>query len=306
MSAICEGCKKDFTDDPDKIQCTGKCKLFFHYSCVALSTTNLRREKKTVWICPACKKTSSTSSESKTNNSDVIKLIEELRRENENYKQEVLKKLELFEQSLQFTSDLVEKSNETNKNVQEELKQIKELNKKLLEENSSLQLKVSKLENDIIDLQQYSRRQNVEISNLPEVPNEKMDEVKMNIMNALGVDLSKNLTIVHRVPTTKKEKIKPIIMQFDSVASKSEFMKAAKLKKITADAVNSCFEKLPVYINDHLCPDLKKLLYDCKVFKRQNDFKYCWSKNGKIFLRKTEGSKIYRIKCNSDLNNVSS
>lgn len=303
MADQCEACKKSL-DDADKIVCSGRCKLLFHFACVGYSKSSFRtlpKESKASWTCPACKKIPNVNHGSKVETSDYTKLfllIEELKNDSEKHKTEVLCELQDVKKSMEFEAA------KANEKLHQELKEIKEQNKALLEENQTLKKQIIDMKSDILDLQQYSRRLNVEISNFPETPNETMSEITESFMKILEVDLTENITAAHRVPTTKKGKCKPIIIQFNTTKAKSDFIKSAKAKRITANCINTNFESLPVYVNDHLCPELKKLLFECKVFKRENDFKFCWTKAGKVFLRKSDGSKIYRIKSNFDLTQI--
>lgn len=300
--AKCETCGVESTENSETIVCNGKCKLSFHLSCVGFTKSSykaLSKAKKDSWTCPACK-----LNDEKSAIGDLRKLMEEVKRENEEYKKSTLDRLNELQVSAEYSSKLLEETRETNKKLCDEMKSIKEQNAQLLEENKSLKLQISEMKSDIVELQQYSRRLNVEITNLPEVPQENIQDVLNNVMKALEVDLSTNIVASHRVSTTKPGKIKPIIIQFNNQSAKSVFMKAAKSKRLTADKVNSNLESLPIYCNDHLCPELKKLLYECKQFKRKNNFKYCWCKNGKLNLRQSEKSEIFKIKSLLDLNSV--
>ena len=46
-------------------------------------------------------------------------------------------------------------------------------------------------------------------------------------------------------------------------------------------------ERIEIY--DHLTPELQELLHSANNFKTQHDYKFCWAKNGAVFLRKNEG-----------------
>ena len=48
----------------------------------------------------------------------------------------------------------------------------------------------------------------------------------------------------------------------------------------------------------------KNLWEYVKTFKKANDFKFLWVKNGNILLRRNEGSKIFNIKKPSDLEEI--
>lgn len=49
------------------------------------------------------------------------------------------------------------------------------------------------------------------------------------------------------------------------------------------------------FINEILPPPIKKILYESKIYAKDKGFKFVWVSNGKVLLRKQEGSKIYRI-----------
>ena len=55
---------------------------------------------------------------------------------------------------------------------------------------------------------------------------------------------------------------------------------------------------------DHLSPRLQNLLYEVKRVKVEQHFKFCWAKNGAVFLRKTDTSRIIKIKSMDDLTDL--
>lgn len=57
---------------------------------------------------------------------------------------------------------------------------------------------------------------------------------------------------------------------------------------------HSPIEHLRIY--DHLTSRLQSLLFQAKRFQNDKKYMYCWTKNGSIFLRKTESSQIIRVK----------
>ena len=57
-----------------------------------------------------------------------------------------------------------------------------------------------------------------------------------------------------------------------------------------------------LYLYDHLTPRLQNLFFEAKKYKNAYDFKFCWAKNGFIYLRKTETSPIRKINSLDQLN----
>ena len=216
----------------------------------------------------------------------------------------MLKQLNDIQKSISYNSEVTDELLKTNKLIQEDLKQLKLENSQIKDENKDLRKILEVVKKEMIELKQYSRKLNIEVSNLPESENENISTIIDGLMSAIGLDAKNDLVAYHRVPTVNKNKVKPIIIKFNSAIAISDFITKAKVKKITADQINSCLTAVPVYFNDHLCPELKRLFYQCKMFKTENHFKFCWTKSGKIYLRKSDGSKIYCISCESDLLNV--
>ena len=63
------------------------------------------------------------------------------------------------------------------------------------------------------------------------------------------------------------------------------------------DAEQTC--QIRVY--DHLTPKTQDLLFQASICKRAYQFKFCWAKNGFVFLRKSESSPIVKLHCIEDL-----
>lgn len=61
-----------------------------------------------------------------------------------------------------------------------------------------------------------------------------------------------------------------------------------------------------IYINEMLCSANKKLLFDTKIFAKNNNFKYVWVRDGMIFIRKSDNQKYFVIKDFTDLNKINS
>ena len=58
-------------------------------------------------------------------------------------------------------------------------------------------------------------------------------------------------------------------------------------------------------IFDHLTPRLKQLLAHAKKVKEDNNFRFCWTKNSVVYLRKSEDSQRIKIQQQRDLDKFS-
>ncbi|KAG8264258.1 hypothetical protein J6590_014545 [Homalodisca vitripennis] len=51
-------------------------------------------------------------------------------------------------------------------------------------------------------------------------------------------------------------------------------------------------EASPVYINESLTQDKRKLLNAARIAQREKQYTFIWVKNGRIFLRKNQGDRV--------------
>lgn len=51
-------------------------------------------------------------------------------------------------------------------------------------------------------------------------------------------------------------------------------------------------------------PNLRKLYIQSKLFQKANKYKYLWTKNGRIFLRKGDDTKVIRVFPNIDFTKI--
>ena len=55
-------------------------------------------------------------------------------------------------------------------------------------------------------------------------------------------------------------------------------------------------------IYDHLTPQLQTLFIEARKTKRAFTYKFCWAKNGFVYLCKSEESAVYKLADLSELN----
>jgi hypothetical protein len=83
--------------------------------------------------------------------------------------------------------------------------------------------------------------------------------------------------------------------------------KPLKLKDITDNKDNNYNETQQnetIYINENLPKETRSLLYKTRQLKKKYDFKFIWTKDGIIKLRKHETSKIHTITNEEQLNEI--
>lgn len=174
-------------------------------------------------------------------------------------------------------------------------------NKALVASNKELVAKNEALEKRLANIEQYSRLNNVEIKGVPVTKGENCLAILAAIGDAVDCPVSSgDLDIVHRVPT--KGEGMNIIARFCSRDKKNDFArKARKARVITSQIGFSDQPHNPVYVNDHLTYENKKLFAQALALKKAHSWQFLWTDNCQIKARKMCDSKVFRISSEADL-----
>lgn len=174
-------------------------------------------------------------------------------------------------------------------------------NKALVASNKELVAKNEALEKRLTNIEQYSRLNNVEIKGVPVTKGENCLAILAAIGDAVDCPVSSgDLDIVHRVPT--KGEGMNIIARFCSRDKKNDFArKARKARVITSQIGFSDQPHNPVYVNDHLTYENKKLFAQALALKKAHSWQFLWTDNCQIKARKMCDSKVFRISSEADL-----
>lgn len=193
-------------------------------------------------------------------------------------------------------------ANEINK-CNDKIESLESLNKQLKEENMQIKSRLN-------DLEQYSRVNCLEITGIPEIRNENIVTTIQSVGTAIKFKLiPEMIDACHRLRKNPNDPTQPpkIIIKFVRRSDKDAFLQCKKVKRniSTSDLDPTLLGKLvthnPIYINEALSQNNKQLLYKTREHKKQHHFKHLWTRDGKIFLRKTDTSMIFRIKTLNDL-----
>ena len=230
-------------------------------------------------------------------------VIEQLVQDNKEIKEKVDESAKFNE----FVNEKFEEYKSLTEEVRNQLNEITKQNKILMEKNERLeeQLKTEKQERNKLEeriflilnpLEIEKRSKNLELHGLPETENENCHEKIKEIMNKIT---PKPVAVVNCYRTGYKYKrngdrnTRPIFIKFENKDHRDvAYASRSNLRK---------FEEQKIYLNEDLPPNLRVLRGKANALKKEKGFKFLWVKNGNLFLRKNEDSKIYNIKTASDL-----
>ncbi|CAG9817180.1 unnamed protein product [Phaedon cochleariae] len=329
MSKQCRICTENVGRKKPGIQCSGFCERFFHGDCLGFGSKQLDslRVDGITWKCNDCRSTESHSRYSLTaaatmdtasplttkqqkqdvrsrsddsltgdnvSNRDLLAAMDNMTKELRAFREQQV----VLSNSVSFCSDKVSDSEEKLNKINEWMR----ATDKLLKENTKLKTDIANLESKVNDLDQAGRLNNIEIQGIPEKANENLNTIVQKICNYIEFETTPDkIEYIHRVQLNKNStnKIKNIILRFGSRNEKEKCLAAAKQKRMKRDNGSSKMEIEGVsdnfFINEHLTLHNKILYKEARLAAKQNKYKYSWTKNGMVFIRRDDTSRIIHI-----------
>lgn len=169
-------------------------------------------------------------------------------------------------------------------------------------ENISLKSKLSDLElleQNVNDVEQRARLNNLEIFGLPEQRTENLVSITCKIAAKLGVPLTgEDIDYTTRLPSRIKNNGLPktVIIKFKSTQLRDSFLSAARKKRgLTSSEIEIPGDSKPIYINEHLTPKNKFLLKATRTKCRDLGFQNVWTRNAKIYIRQHSKAPALRV-----------
>lgn len=318
----------------DKLSCA-QCSHPYHYECVGMTKTNytkLSTKSKGLWKCPECKlpvvKTDDTpikdanievmDSPSSHSSADLTTFLSEFENRLTSRLDSMLQKsqtgikseLENIRKEMGILSDLkqaVDFMSEKYDTMHEELKSLRTLTTTLQAENGRLSGDVKELNFKVQQMEQYSRECNIELQCLPEHKNENLLNTVMQLATVVSCpleerDVQQCTRVAKKDPTSTRPK--STIVKFSSPRLRDSLLAAVikfNKKKEDVDKLNTALlgyggEKSPVYVTEHLSPYNRSLHAEARKVKKEKGFKYLWTRNGRVLMRKDESAPSTWIK----------
>lgn len=294
------------------------CDLIYHAKCVNLSKTQLEeiKEEKLEWKCDKCRSKKGRKSlvfevEETTDNgatedddinaSDVSNSYGAVCEQLKN----ILSVQKVFQDSLSTFSNLIDDFSKKMKTFEQKSKAID----KLSSDNIAIKSTVSNLDKHLLENDQMARMNDVEFVGIPQNINENL----IHMVKAIGLTVNcplieSDIDYIHRVQCFDKTKIKNVILRCQSRITKNNLIAATrqyiKKKGVFKPTDINLVGNNPIFVNEHLIPAKKLFFKDARKFCKDNNIKYLWIKDCKIFARKNDTSKIKVISDLEDLNKI--
>ncbi|XP_022200173.2 uncharacterized protein LOC111057055 [Nilaparvata lugens] len=196
-----------------------------------------------------------------------------------------------------------------------EIKGLRDENKKLTCDISELKKQLASKDNVIDNLNmqinndvEYVKRNNLEIHCLETSSRPPIEDLQV-IAEKIDVNFQmSDVSGVHRLPIRKPtdthgEKSPVSIVQFVSKLVRSDWLTRGRAAKLTNKVVGNKSEKR-IYFNENLTAFNKRLFMQAKLKAKPLEYKYMWTSQGRVLVRKEHHAQIIRIKSFMDLDKI--
>ncbi|KAB0796934.1 hypothetical protein PPYR_10995 [Photinus pyralis] len=329
MSEVCQKCTFNITSTQQKIKCV-RCSKRYHINCMNPTIGELQylKDNKEKWQCLTCiesntklRNTGSSSyyvpdeipasvdvdpNDGQLNTSTALAhIIGQLKT--------VLEVQSETTTSINLCHEKIDELNNNFKKLSDAVTACEKNIEALETKNVILQRENSEIKEKLNELEQYTRKNIFEVYGVPESPGENIAVVVQAVANSIGFKLERwMIDTTHRLRknANRPDQARGIIIKFVRRLDKEEFMRLKRVKReLKVSDLGSDFRNLIkqdnyIYVNDSLTVTNKILLNKAREFKKQNNVKYLWIRNGKIFMRVNEQSRVYEIKSSNDLRDV--
>lgn len=304
---ICLACHVVIRNDSTAITCS-ECAFAYHAgNCAGVGEAALKAKPDIgkSWLCPTCKASklrgSQNSGKAKQDtDADILARLANMNKKigallpllNKIEELMTMKQtVQAIEENVKFLSDKYDNVIEL---VSAQQKEITELRERVetVESGASLQ-EIKELKKDINDLDQYSRRQNLEIHGMEHTEGENLLTKVNGIARKLEIPeiTPRDVEAIHRLPC-KPNKVPAVLVRFSSRTLKDQWN----------DKRSLLMTKVPgIRLFDNMSPQNKKLFWLAKTRATEKSYEFSWQRNGRIYVRKRAGELAIQIKTEDDL-----
>ncbi|XP_072934908.1 uncharacterized protein [Epargyreus clarus] len=185
---------------------------------------------------------------------------------------------------------------------------------KLEEERSADRKHILSLEAKIEYFEKTLRSSTIEIRNVPKTaPETKNDliELVQKVGQTINAPLqTTDIRDVYRI-NSQKDTNKTIVAELSSVTLRDKFIGSCRTfnkkngnSKLSTSHLQISGPRQPVYISEYLTIHTKKLFHQAREHAKSNNYKYCWTSRGKVYIRRSDGAPVIKINDSTDLDKI--
>jgi hypothetical protein len=303
---VCLICNKGFSYNAHKALCK-QCQSVAHFRCIDMSKEEYFKLKS--WSCDRCSSTKVTKEQvqGKPDKGEVSMsdIIIEMR----GFRKEVLDANKDLTDSMNKYSSWIEDNTKQIKEVANSIKTVVQEISVLKQENLNLKNENKLLTDRVNFLDQATRENVVEINGVPVVKDESIMELLKKMSDVINFDFKEEMVdncYRYKVPNADPSRSTGIVVRFVRKLDKIRFVACRRDKRNLNSRDLGFYEgnASVIYVNDSLTQERRKLLRAAKEKKKEKQYTFLWVRNGRIFMRKSDGERYVTIDSHGDLDKL--
>lgn len=177
------------------------------------------------------------------------------------------------------------------------------------EQLNSATMKINELEDQVQNLERIRNSTMIEISNCPDLDENKLQEVATKLHAKVEVPLK--LSAVRQVYQIKTSPRKTVVVEYQSSQHSKAVLKAVKNynkannnEKLNSTSLGIPGSQAPIYVSESLTQLARKIFFNARQIQKKYDYRYCWTAKGIVYIRKSEDSPVIQLKTAEQLEKI--
>lgn len=230
----------------------------------------------------------------------------------------LLQRFESLEGQFRELKSLSSTTQETNLSIEKSVSYVSEkltvMEEKIdqLEVNRKTLVKqIVELENKCENIERIMRKSCMEIRSVPKQKDESLNDLFKMILalaKTLGIELEQHdLRDVYRINNKANKDVSTVVFELSNTLIKQQFNDAVKKwnkpgrEQLNTSNLGLTDSATPIYVSECLTARAKRLHFLTRDFAKSQNYKYCWTKNGLVYLRVKAGDPYILVKDESQL-----
>ncbi|VVC91100.1 unnamed protein product [Leptidea sinapis] len=177
---------------------------------------------------------------------------------------------------------------------------------------------IEDLKAQVNDREQEAVCNDFEISGIPEQPGESAAHLVCRIAEKLGVTFEEcDLVLTERAgvrrapsgdagtPAQAQLRPRPLVVRLSRRSARDAFLQAARVRRnVTTEGLGLTTNPTKIYINERLSKFNKIIFFKMRTIARANNWKYAWTRQGRLYVRREPGRAAFRIRNEQDLKKI--
>lgn len=179
---------------------------------------------------------------------------------------------------------------------------------------AELEDSIAQLKLELNDREQEALLADLDIGGLPEEKGENIVHTIIVLGTKLGVQLEeKDIVFAERVGAlqydtdagSNAKRTRRVIVRLARRHLRDEVIRAARVRRhLISSDMDLAGASQRVYLNERLTRINRVLFHRAREECRKRNWRYSWTKKGRVYVRENEGKRAYAIRTDSDFSNV--